>query len=310
MATKIIHTKNLRWVDIVNPDNEDLLYLKNNFKFHPLDFEDIVATSTRTKIDEYDAYHFIILLFPYFNTELQEIRPAEVDFFVGKDYLITIHDGSMKTLSNLIKNVAAYDNVRTEYMGLNAGFLLFSILELLFKRSFPILDKINKEIAQAGKEAFELDLITLHKLAKLKRNIIMYRRIMKMHKFILTKLAYNKREYMMFRDSKVYFQNLIETAENIWDVLASDKESVESFEDTNQSLASHNINRVLQILTILSVVIATVTMITDIMIFFERVNIEKYLGLTSDLQLVILVTAVQFLIVGGMLLLFRRKRWL
>ena len=52
-------------MDIVNPDEKDLDYLKNNFKFHPLDFEDVVTPSVRTKIDEYDSYHFLVMLFPF-----------------------------------------------------------------------------------------------------------------------------------------------------------------------------------------------------------------------------------------------------
>jgi magnesium transporter len=310
VATKIIHTKNLKWVDISNVDDTDLLYLKDNFRFHPLDFEDVVAQSTRTKIDEYDDYHFIILLFPIINQDTGEIRPAEVDFFVGKNYLVTVHDGSMKTLVNLVKNVAAYDNVRQQYMASNAGFLIFSILELLFKRSFPILDRLNREIANAGKDAFQLDITALHKLSKLKKNIIMYRRIMKMHKFILAKLGRSKRDYMMFRDSRVYFQNLIETAENIWDVLASDKESVESYEVTNQSLASHQINDILQVLTVVSVIVSILSLLTDILIFFERTNLEKTLGLTSDGELFVFITSILLVMSASMLLFFRKKRWL
>src|SRR3989344_3397587 len=116
MALKIIHTKNLKWIDIVNPNDEDLIYLKEHFPFHPLDFEDVVTPSTRPKIDAYDSYHFIIPLFPFLNKEDGEIRPTEVDFFVGADYVVTIHDGAMKTLTNLSHNVSQYDSVRNQYM--------------------------------------------------------------------------------------------------------------------------------------------------------------------------------------------------
>lgn len=310
MALKIIHTKNLKWVDITNPDETDILYLKENFKFHPLDFEDVVGSSARAKIDEYDTYNFIILLFPFLNRETQEIHPAEIDFFVGKNYLVTVHDGSIKTLVNLTKNISQYDNVREQYMGINAGYLLFGILELLFKRSFPILDNLNREISEASRDQFKLDINTLHKLSKLKKNITIYRRIMKMHKYILGKLSRNRREYLMFRDSKVYFQNLIETAENIWDVLASDKESVESFEDTNQSLASHQINDILQVLTVVSVIVSVLSLITDILIFFERTNLERNFGFTSDVELFAFITSILVIMSATMLVYFRKKKWL
>ena len=310
MALKIVHTKNVKWIDIVNPDEQDLLYLKENFKFHPLDFDDIATPSTRVKIDEYDSYHFIILLFPIFNKERGEIKPAEIDFLIGKNYVITIHDGSIKTLTNLVHNVHQYDNIRNQYLVDGPGFLLFSILELLFKRSGPILDKINSDINESGKNVFELSIDTLEKMSKLKKNIIIYRRIMKMHGYVLSKLARSTKDYLVFKDAKTYFQNLIEYAENIWDVLTADKESVESFEDTNQSLGTHRINDILQVLTVLSVIISVLALCTDIMIFFERTNIEKSLGLGSDFHLFLFITTVLSILTAVLLYFFKRRKWL
>lgn len=310
MSLKVIHTKNLRWIDIVNPDDSDLLYLKENFKFHPLDFDDIITPAIRVKIDEYADYHFIVLLFPVFNRELGEIRPAEVDFFIGKNFVITVHDGSMKTLTNLVHNVHQYDNVRSQYMIDGSGYLLFSLLEILFKRSSPILDRLNSDVTESGKDVFELGIDTLERLSKLKKNIISYRRIMKMHHYVLGKLSTSTKDYLRFKDSKTYFQNLIELAENIWDVLTADKESVESYEQTNQSLAAHRINDILQILTIVSVVVSILTLITDILIFFERANLEQNYGLNSDFRLFVFLTTILVVMTAAMLLFFRRRRWL
>lgn len=299
MSLKIIHTKNLRWVDIINPVDADIIYMKENFPFHPLDYEDMVTPSTRPKIDEYDNYHFVILLFPVVNNETKEVRPAEVDFFIGSDYLVTIHDGSMKTLTNLTHNVSQYDNVRNQYMSQTSGFLLFSILELLFKRSFPILDQINRELDQAGKEIFQPGFTTLQRFSTLKKNIIIYRRIMKMHKFVLAKLAHSKHAYMQFTFSKNYFQNLIEYAENIWDILASDKETTESYEETNQSLAAHRMNDILRTLTIFSVIIFLLTLIINVLLL-----VQSHPELTS------VTTAVIAGVTLVMLWLFKRYKWL
>jgi len=305
MSLKIIHTKNLKWIDIVKADDDDIAYLKDNFKFHPLDFEDVVTPSTRPKIDEYGEYHFVILLFPLLNKETKEMRPAEVDFFVGKDFVVTIHDGNMSTLTNLVKNSHQYDNVRNQYMTKGSGFLLFSILELLFKRSFPILDVINRDMEESGKSIFNTDTLVLQKLSKLKKNIIIYRRVMKMHKFVLSKLMRSKKDYLQFRDSKIYFQNLIEYAENIWDVLASDKETAESYESTNQSLAAHKMNDILRILTMYSVIIFLLTLIINVFLFAETTTPVAEIPLLFPLTILIMGLATLL-----MLAVFKKKNWL
>ena len=211
--------------------------------------------------------------------------------------MITIHDGSMKTLSNLVHNVSQYDTVRNQYMTQSSGFLLFSILEMLFKRSFPILDTINREMEAAGKEIFEPNYKILQELARLKRNIIVYRRIMKMHKYVLNKLMHSKNQYMEFKLARNSFQNLIEYAENIWDVLASDKETAESYEETNQSLAAHRMNDVLKTLTIFSVIIFLLTLIVSILTFADYKNFSVSMIFLSLITLIMLV-------------FFKNRKWL
>lgn len=309
MSLKIIHTKNLRWIDITSPNEKDIVYLKENFKFHPLDFEDVVTPATRTKIDEYDQYLFIILLFPVINRENGEIKPSEVDFFVGKDFIITIHDGFMNTLNNMFSSTQLHDHARIQYMTQGTGFLLFSILEALFKRSAPILDKINQQMLEASKSIFQIQASVLEHLLELKKNIIMYRRIVRMHRYVLGRLSHSIKPYLRFKDSSAYFQDLTEYAENIWDVLGSDKESVESFEETNQSLGTHRINEKLRVLTVLSVMVSILTLITDILIFFERDHLEKNLMLSNESLLVLFFFTVLSLVSTFTLLYFRKRRW-
>ncbi len=305
MSLKIIHTKNLRWVDIVKPDEADFTYLKENFKFHPLDFEDVATDAIRTKIDEYDDYHFIVLLFPLVGKSDGEVKPVEVDFFIGPDFLVTIHDGAMRTLVNLVHNVHQYQNVRAQYMTHNPGFLLVSILELLFKRSAPILDRMNNEIVAAEMKMFDLEIQTLEHLSALKKNIIVFRRVMKMHTYVLEKLLASKKLYLKFKDSEAFFNSVIEYEKNIWNLLTADKESVESFEETNQSLAGHKMNDILRTLTVFSVIIFILTLLINILLFVEsisRIDSWPYL-----LPVTIATLGVTTL---AMMIYFKKRRWL
>lgn len=80
----------LRWHHIVNPTEEDLEFLEDNFHFHPLDIEDCRSTNQRPKIDIYDEYNFLILHFPGFDKRDKILKPKEVKIFWGQDYIISI----------------------------------------------------------------------------------------------------------------------------------------------------------------------------------------------------------------------------
>jgi len=305
MNLKAIHTKNLRWVDCINPGDAELKFLKENFSFHPLDFQDITSTSQHPKIEVRDNYYFVVLLFPVFNKTTREIRPSEVDFFVGKDYIVTIHDGSMYTLLSLVQNVSEHDSMRVQYMGKNAGFLLFQILEALFRRSFPILDHITKDMSEIEESIFsDLSLRMLERISMMKRNIIDFRRIMKTHHLILKKLMGTKEPYMSFHDSKVYYSRLLEHSENIWDILAIQKETVDALHDANQSLATNHLNEITKVITIQSAIFLPATLL----IFIFQLDLPGHPFGTNPhaFWIVVLLAALSS---AAMVAYFRHKKW-
>jgi magnesium transporter len=265
MNVKVIHTKNLRWIDIINAGPEDIAYLQKNFNFHPLDLEDIRETSQHPKVEDREIYHFIVLLFAVSEPKKGIVRPGEVDIFIGKDYVITLHDGSMYTLLNLFKSVQENDEVRKVVMSKNPGYLLYQILEPLFKRHFPLLDKITKEMDDIEKTIFDnLTLQMLERISLTKRNIIDFRRIMKTHHLIVKRLMSKRQPYLVFPDSKNYYANILEHAENIWDILAIQKETIEALQDANQSLATNRLNDISKVITVFPAVFLPATLITFI----------------------------------------------
>ncbi len=253
MSLKIIHTKNLRWIDVVKPGTEEINYLRTNFDFHPLDYEQMLVSSQHAKMESHPEYQHIILIFPVFNRKTREILPAEVDFFVGKDFVVTVHDGSMYTMLHIFENVHKITSERQEFMSKNSGYLLYQILESLFRRSFPILDHITKDMTEIEKDIFDdLSLPMLEKISLMKRNIIDFRRIMKTHHLILKRIMVKKEAYMVFPESRNFYTALLEHAENIWDILSIQKETIEALAEANTSLATNHLNQTTKIVTVLS----------------------------------------------------------
>ena len=82
----------LTWVNVVSPDVETAQELAERFGWHPLDVEDIVSKRQRPKVDDYEdeGYLFAVLHFPFYDNQVQRLNAAELDVFVGHDYVVTI----------------------------------------------------------------------------------------------------------------------------------------------------------------------------------------------------------------------------
>jgi magnesium transporter len=306
MALKIIHTKHLRWVDIVNPGKAEIDYLKKEFDFHPIDVESIETASEHSKIEHREKYSFIVFLFPVYDQKNMEIQPTEVDFFVGPGYIVTIHNGSMFTMTSSVDGVANDATMRSEWMGKNSGILLHKILEQLFRRSFPILDYMSKDMSEIEKRVFkDSDLNMVRRIAQMKRNIIDVRRIMKTHHLILRRLTNSKDPYLTFSDSKDQYGALTDHIENIWDILAIQKETIESLQDANQAIATNTLNQLNKASTILSGVFFPATLIIFLFSIDERGKPFEMLPYGFWIVAVIAIVSSSF-----MIWYFKKKGWM
>lgn len=262
MSVRTIHSKNLRWVDITNPSGSEINWLKQNFKFEEEHYQSIRERQQRPHIDQGDKYNFIVLMFPVYHEETQEILPGEVDFFIGDDFLVTVHYKEIYTMEKLFSETRDDVLVKKENMSQGSGFLLYKVLELLFRRSYPILDFMSHDVEQIEKKIFhDSDANMLSQITLMKKNIIEFRKMMKTHRFVLEQLPLKKDPYLRFPESPAHYQDLFEYSHNIWDILDALKETVETLQDTSLTLATHRLNEITRIFTILSVIVIPATLI-------------------------------------------------
>ena len=102
---EIVESPGLRWINIERPRQVDLAWLAERFDFHPLDYEDVGSRNQRPKVDEYDDYLFIVLHFPRYDKSVGRLNAAEVDLFVGPDFLITIPNEPLQPIEYLFERV-------------------------------------------------------------------------------------------------------------------------------------------------------------------------------------------------------------
>ncbi len=104
---EIIEASGLRWIHIEEPRLAHREWLEKRFKFHALDFEDVYSRNQRPKLDSYDDYIFIVLQFPVFEKATGRLLSAELDIFVGPDYLITLPETPLPPLSAMFDRLGS-----------------------------------------------------------------------------------------------------------------------------------------------------------------------------------------------------------
>jgi magnesium transporter len=297
----------LTWIHLEPPiDPETINTFRERFGWHPLDVEDVLSKRQRPKIDDYvdDGYLFGILHFPAYDKSVQRLNAGELDFFLGPDYLVTIANVELLPVTRLFTRVQEDEQLREQLFSKGSGRLLYEILDDLYDYCFPILDKIaykldsiEDDIEDRRSEEIVTD------ISKVKQEIISYRKIVKPQRPALRLLERHIDRFLP-EELELYFDDLVDASERIWDLLDNYKEVVEALESTNESVISHRQNDVLRLLTVITVIILPVTLITGI--FGMNVEFPGF-GTATAFWLIV---AAMVATAAGLIAFFKYKRWL
>src|SRR3954470_18553436 len=300
------------WVHLLSPTTAEAQLLANRFGWHPLDVEDVLSRRQRPKVDVYaggdggqEGYLFTVLHFPVYDAAIGRLNAGELDAFVGPDYLVTLPAVELRPVSLLFRRCEENEEFRDQLLSRGPGHLFYEVLDDLYDYCFPILDKIGFKLEQIdesiGEDQGARDLVTA--IHKVKQELTPHRKIIRPQRPTLRQLE-RQIERLRPEELELYFDDLVDASERIWDLLDNYKEVVEALEDTNESLISHQQNDILYVLTIFSVVMLPLTFITGF--FGMNVHFPGFDTFGGFLATI----ATMVTIVVGMLAFFRYKRWL
>jgi len=299
-----IEAHGLRWINIERPGAIDRAWLEEHFEFHPLDYEDVTSRNQRPKIDEYDDYLFIVLHFPVFDKAVGRLNAGELDIFVGPDFLITLPNRPIPPVGYLFDRCESSAELRDSLLSKGPGYLLYKIVDDSFDYCFPMLRKMGNKLERIEEDIFlgrseEI----VRDISNAKQEIINFRKIIRPERVVLRDLERTKQRYMA-DDMDIYFDDIVDASERIWDMLENYKEVIEALEDTNESVLAHRVNDILRVLTSFSVVILPLTLIASV--FGMNVEVPG----EGSIAAFWVVVAAMVLLLGGMLAFFRRRGWL
>jgi magnesium transporter len=299
---EIIESPGLRWINIERPRTIDLAWLQEQFEFHPLDYEDVTSRNQRPKVDAYDDYLFIVLHFPRYDKQVGRLNAAELDLFIGPDFLITLPNEPLQPVEYLFERVRTNEETREAIFSRGPGYLLYKIVDDLVDAQFPMLRKIGNKLERVEEEIFEGNSAeVVRDISNVKQEIINFRKVVRPQRAAFRDLETNGARFMA---EDLYYEDINDASERVWDMLENYKEVVEALEDTNESAIAHRTNETFKVLTAISVIVLPLTLVASIWGMNVGVPGEE------DMTAFWAILGFMVVLLGGMIAYFRRRGWL
>lgn len=295
---------NLTWLDFPNPSADDIVYLQEHFNIHPLAIEEFMTQTIRPRATQYENCLFLTVHIPLFDVTTRTTYAGELDIVLTKDHLITGHKEDIYQLTEFFKKLSESEGKRRLFMDKSPAHLLHQILEILLESCFPKLDHVHKNLLDIEEQVFngkEKEMV--FEISIVKRDILNFRRTLKPQRSILESLSQKDTPFVP-DDIRPYFQDLIGTNIRLWNSLESNKETIESLEETNNSLLSNKLNMTMKVLTIFSAIMLPMTVYSNILAMSADIPFGKNPnGFWIHM-------AIMFLISLFTMTIFKARKWL
>ena len=249
-----IESKNFVWIDLQNPDRNDVEELAKKYNFNMLNIEDCMTKFELPKLDSYDDHFFVILHFPPLSKKIGVSRNSQLSIFIGKDFLVTVHQGDLKPLIELVdicKNNSEPQR-KNRLLGKSSGLLLYEIIDVLVDDLLHTSRKIIANLDEIEDRVFDETKPVARNISLLRREINKLRRIANpLKKFVLEIAKQVKRFSEEDEQLGLYYDDVIDHIEKVIETLEESRETMEIYKDTDFVLSTEKTNKVLGMLTII-----------------------------------------------------------
>ena len=290
------------WVDLAAPSIPESLILSDTFAFHPLSVEDAMAPIEYPKAEAYDGYLYVVLHGIDFRASEHGFATHDTDFFLGPTYLVTVHDGSSRSIAELRDHCPR----NAKILGEGPVALFHRIVDSMVDHYRPEVDKLEDRLDELEKEVFGNPRSALvRNILDEKRDVSSLRRVITPQRDVIGRLA--RRDFvdisteMSFRFRDVYDQ-LVRIADDA--LIFQDR--ITGILDAHLSNVSNRLNEVMKVLTVVSVIFMPLTLLAGL--WGMNVMLPRFPGgHGAQFWWLLGICAVVAVV---MLAVFRRKRWI
>jgi magnesium transporter len=289
------------WVDMAAPGEEEFRVLTDVFHFHPLAIEDARSALQFPKAEVYPGYLYVVLHGIDAEAGSRQFSTRDVDFFLGRNYLVTVHDGRSRSIGRTRDVCGQHAHVLSE----GPVALLHRIIDSMVDNYRPVTEAIENRIETLEEHALAGKTQMVHQVLKVKREVSTMRRVLIPQRDAIGRLA--RREFppisdeMAFRFRDVY-DHVVRLAEEA--ILFQDR--MTGVLEVNLASVSNRLNQVMKVLTVMSTIFLPLTVLTGM--WGMNINLPRFPG--GDGAQFVWVSGIMVAIGAVMLVLFRRNKWI
>lgn len=303
MITRHKHGE-LEWIDLESPTQEEVRDLMKEYSLDPLVAEELLSPTLRPKVDHFEGYIYTIFHFPVMVQLDGSESQHEIDFIVGKNFIITTRYNSIDPLNEFSKMFEVESLLDKENMGEHAGFIFYYMMKKLYQSVDNELAYLNDILIDINNRIFngEEKEMVFH-ISQVSRDLLNFRRTLSNHKEIL--VSFEEVAGKLFDKFSYHVSSIMGEYYHVQNRIDVNMDNVIELRETNNSLVSTKQNEIMKILTIMAFVTFPLSLFASI--FGMNTTTLPIVGHPFDF----------WFITGGMLIFtfvffgfFKYKKWL
>ena len=298
-AIRVHQSAHLRWYHLEEPESPLLDRLAQEFGFHELEIEDCRHLRHTAKLEEYENHLFIIANTLHFVPETLGVWFGELDIFIGQDFLVTVHAGPTRSVRDILPRLQAMAKLQ------RPDRVVYALMDNMVDRYLPVLDQIGDRI-----DAIE-DEIHAHPSPKsledifaLRRGLTEFRRVLASMRETVNALMRHRAPYYR-ADMAAYWRDLYDHVIRATTEVELYRELLASVLEVYLTSMANRTNEIMKVLTIWATILLPLYVLTG----YFGMNFA-HLPLQDHPYGVAIVHVLMIVMTVGMLIYFRRKRWL
>jgi magnesium transporter len=290
------------WVDLAAPTDTEFQLLNDVFHFHPLSVDDARSALQFPKVEQYPNYLYLVLHgIDSQVTPTRGFSTRDVDFFIGRNFVVTVHDGTSRTIERMRQACAQYERLLSE----GPVSLVHRIVDSMVENYRPVTEALEERLDGLEERALAGRSQLVGQVMKVKRELAQMRRVLIPQRDAIGRLA--RREFPIISDEMAFrFRDVYDHVVRLTEEVILFQDRMTGVLEVNLASVSNRLNQVMKVLTVMSTIFLPLTVLTGM--WGMNIDLPHFPG-GAGTQFW-WISAIMVAVSGAMLVVFRLNKWI